>query len=1573
MKRLFLLLLSLVATGTMLADDITPEQALQIARRFADAPSTRKLTPRRAPATALSPTIAYTMRSSLAEQANVYIINLGDDHGFVIVSGESGTETNVLGYCDHGSFSPDDCPVQLRDLLGCYSAQIDTLRLRPAYSTKRVAAKQAPSLPSYMGDIVVGPLLKTTWNQNAPYNNMCPQMEGGTRAPTGCVPTAIAQVMYYWKWPKHGNGTVDGENYSTHVYDWDNMLENYGPHYEEGSIGIGTRADYFTDYNREQADAVAKLMADLGTVMGTKYSLNESTTYWSYEPIVNVFSYEADVVKLTSESPNKLKAALKEELDAERPVPYSGDPRGGGEGHAFVCDGYTTQDYFHFNYGWGGSYNGWYRLTSIPAFPINANIWTKFRPFDGEVATIDGIQYELRPNGTAHIKDYALGQIGKENGELVFPATVEKDGVSYKVTRIRQRAFFRKGHFTKIIMGDNIEFIDPYSFYYTNIDTLVLSDKMEVVPDDAFGNTKIRHLTIGENVKRIGKRAFYLCYLNQGIVSKSPAFEVDEQAFYGTKAVTGEWIGCITSVKKQAFSGVNFGPNPPFTNLEIIADSAFQGAGASRGSTGTSIFQIPAKVRKIAPSAFEGWLSTSVITVSEDNPYFTRWGDEYFNVYNKNGTSMVLAFSVGYTASGYPANLVKLEPGSYRSNNKSAYIPATVVEMEGAFSDCTTLRQLTCACPVPPAITEATFNAAIFNDLPILKVPEGSEELYRNAPVWCRFYVEGSLPASTATPDATLTYDMVIHRNGSGEGDVRIPVSEVRDVRLDDAGSNLIVSRTEGKDDVSTAVAQMDSITYVPSFVYESDEVFQLNDSTLTAHAQKCDVRFDATVIDDDVQLSIRNSVLTPNVMDGVVRGFSIDLNLSNGEHELTGTADISIPVSPSPEEKVCAAYYNPESGEWEPVSFSYDEQTGKAVITTSHLSSFAIFYVTNNLTYNAMLNFYGYAPTPQDIETASQVLIDIMASEDPKVEMAMQFKDEMSLWQSVGLDMLWNAVRGVGESVIDFRPEYIDNAVEVMGYLGTALNIFDVARADLNGDNKGVASGTLKTILSYSTGQMAAAIGTPIMTVSMAAVAFIGVALEKFGTMVANRKTDLFREAYRYYYSKQFSTKKKIRRSAKDWYEYFYPAFSEGKMDDYHLNAYIEQSVRSYCNQFWNSENKDDYDYCCAIKGVSMAGGTYAYPTEAMQEEISNEHFAELMHGELESVFLAIRNHIRDEAEERYRKALEDVANMVNRGIRITFVDSSCKEGEKSQYAGWTVRFSDLASNVKDTKGFQRTLSEKGGAKMGVRIYALIQNGMGTSITLVDPKGKEQKSFTFDIPDGKGYIDLTIDVTGGVKVDTNPLEGLELTYEPSKLVWGFDWGEEDYHDAGVERELELTGNIPPEPLQRARLQREIERYFNQHDFISVDKVGNLRIGDDLTAKFEGNEARGNFEINTSNNFTEQTLQQYVALFNDPKTESWKRSCWLLLGGILQHSIKGEFVVTRESAASNNYTVTYQGTGKYALLADVITKVIGDNIDWEAIYDSEEKNSATIDNITHEEKSQDGTVTLKYTTVLRQK
>ncbi len=210
----------------------------------------------------------------------------------------------------------------------------------------------APVVPDGDFKASVEPLVSTLWAQDTPYNDQCPTLSGGDPYPTGCVATALSQIMYYWKYPVHGSGkatlsvTAEGAggiisvDFGAATYDWGNMLLDYET----------------SKYDDAQANAVSTLMLHCGVAVGMNYNPTGSGAY-SHEArygMIHYFNYNPGINLLTRNyySTSEWMKLIYTELNAGRPVYYTGvDPSQGG--HAFVCDGYDANGYLHINWGWG--------------------------------------------------------------------------------------------------------------------------------------------------------------------------------------------------------------------------------------------------------------------------------------------------------------------------------------------------------------------------------------------------------------------------------------------------------------------------------------------------------------------------------------------------------------------------------------------------------------------------------------------------------------------------------------------------------------------------------------------------------------------------------------------------------------------------------------------------------------------------------------------------------------------------------------------------------------------------------------------------------------------------------------------------------------------------------------------------------------------------------------------------------------------------------------------------------------------------------------------------------------------
>ena len=323
--------------------------------------------------------VVHTLRT-LNGDPSAYIFADRSDGGYLVVSADD-CAAPLLGYSESGSFDSKSLPPQLEYWLGEYSRQIEYASSAglPAYAVSSVSGRNDRK--------IVAPLMSTRWNQDAPYNLLVPSKDS-RNYPTGCVATAMAQVMKYWNYPERGTGSgsitvpsgAQGEssmNFRT-AFDWKNMLDIY----KSGG------------YDDTQAKAVATLMKACGYSTKMNYSMGGSGTLsrFAAQALVNNFSYNPDIEFCERDyySAAEWEGMLYAEMAAGRPVLYGGVSS--SVGHEFVCDGYAGDGYFHFNWGWGGMSDGYFLLAALDPGSVGIGGGTGSDGFNYAQDIVIGIQ-----------------------------------------------------------------------------------------------------------------------------------------------------------------------------------------------------------------------------------------------------------------------------------------------------------------------------------------------------------------------------------------------------------------------------------------------------------------------------------------------------------------------------------------------------------------------------------------------------------------------------------------------------------------------------------------------------------------------------------------------------------------------------------------------------------------------------------------------------------------------------------------------------------------------------------------------------------------------------------------------------------------------------------------------------------------------------------------------------------------------------------------------------------------------------------------------------------------------------
>ena len=319
------------------------------------------------------------------ERSQFYVFNDEANGGYVVVSGEERMPA-ILGFSPDGRVDVDNIPCNMRAWLEEYATQIDYLRSHP---DAKVAPKESPERE------FIPPLMDCLFSQGEPYNNKCPiNPKTGNRCVTGCVATAMAQIMYCHKWPEETADVIPEYSTSTldiglpevpiTTIDWDNIINDY---------------NYYATYTAEQADAIATLMHLCGCSVQMDYAESSgAASENAANALYQFFNYDNHFEHRSWFSDEIWEEMLYDELKEGRPVYYSGYSSDGG--HAFVIDGYGYQDldapYFHINWGWGGQDNDYFLMMDVGGFNNNQVAIMGIQPMDPDGDRV----YAVRENKT---------------------------------------------------------------------------------------------------------------------------------------------------------------------------------------------------------------------------------------------------------------------------------------------------------------------------------------------------------------------------------------------------------------------------------------------------------------------------------------------------------------------------------------------------------------------------------------------------------------------------------------------------------------------------------------------------------------------------------------------------------------------------------------------------------------------------------------------------------------------------------------------------------------------------------------------------------------------------------------------------------------------------------------------------------------------------------------------------------------------------------------------------------------------------------------------------------------------
>ena len=529
------LVLSVLTAG---AEPITREQARKKAEAFMTeqkkavkleaVTSVRKLSPAR-------------RGVAKSETAEYYIFNKGTGEGFVIVSGDDQT-IPILGYCDKGEFDYEQLPPQLQWLLDDYAHQIEAIR----------AGAPVHRLPA--NHPKVEPFMKCTWNQGSPYNNLCP-LDGGSRSVTGCVATAMAQILYYNREKSVTETTAAIPGYTTYSkgisvpgiaagspIDWANMKDSYSS---------------ATDLQRQ---AVAQLMLYCGVSVEMDYTNSSSGAqiYMVAEACKKYFGYGNSVKFIDSfSSEDEMDQLVYNELAAGRPVYLGGYTGDWSVGHAFLTCGYENQRYW-INWGWGGQSDGYYYLSNLTPGD-GQGIGGSADGYNAGKTCIIGLEPENFGEKPMSFSDATVKKICIErwdadgDGNLTYgeAATVTSLGDAFK-GNVNIKRFSELYYFTSLTS------IDDYAFDgCVQLASIRLPKSIKRIGEGAFrGCQKLPQINLPTSINAIGEAAFDGCKVLEAVELPGELNVIEPRSFRDCAAITEVNLPInVATIKSEAFAG----------------------------------------------------------------------------------------------------------------------------------------------------------------------------------------------------------------------------------------------------------------------------------------------------------------------------------------------------------------------------------------------------------------------------------------------------------------------------------------------------------------------------------------------------------------------------------------------------------------------------------------------------------------------------------------------------------------------------------------------------------------------------------------------------------------------------------------------------------------------------------------------------------------------------------------------------------------------------------------------------------------------------------------------------------
>lgn len=718
-----------------------------------------------------------------------YVFNRGNNEGFVIVSADDRTSEQILGYSTQGTFDYNKLPANAKAWVDGYAKGIATIQAtNQAPAPTRAATRTPSSVAPLLGDIA--------WDQFAPFNNLCPEVDG-EKCPTGCVATAMAQLMYYHRWPEVGHGS--------HSYDWhgQTLSADFNHEYHWNLLKPYYTGDINVD-GVEASEEVAILMRDCGYALDMDYNPGNSGARGLELPnsLAEYFDYDKDIHYLPRQVTTKehYQNVICEELAQGRPVNVEGNC------HSYIFDGYDENDFVHINFGWSGSGNAYYAIDNT-GYDNDAKIIYGIRKNEGNQPGFDLFSYD-----NIYYEDKG------DHYEMRFDLYFDQ---ALNVTNSIKAALAYDNQDTHEVRYVVFSEVDNCEHWAVEVTWMFIPEDLSdgnyhIYPVMSVDGSEWLHFSEPENKPQI----VYLTVTN-GEFSLS-----NDKTFYGVAPgrVEVDNIYYILNDDRTAWVTWKNGFKNSYSGNVVIPETfTYDGTEYTVTKIDSTAFEyssklvsveIPASVTEIEFAAFNFTSAKSIrFAPGSKLKKIGGWG---FNVYQ--GEEIVL-----------PEGLEELGNAAFQASAlKAIDLPASIKFLgAGVFNYSESLTDVTVHWSDPKE-----FDPYVFNECPItnLYVPKGTKQKYSTIQPWSQFpnIIEEDLNVAEVFVPVVEEGTNIDEQSAEDITEFKMALSNVETfVVNEEANAELLIDGvlkgTAGKDDIT----EVDGVVSIKFNLIETDSIAQ--------------------------------------------------------------------------------------------------------------------------------------------------------------------------------------------------------------------------------------------------------------------------------------------------------------------------------------------------------------------------------------------------------------------------------------------------------------------------------------------------------------------------------------------------------------------------------------------------------------------------------------------------------------------------------------------------------------------------------------------------------------------------